>query len=67
MLSPGFVTDVLGILLLLPFTRPVFRRLLAAAVGRRLVAGVVGGPMGATKRPAPGAGPVVRGDVVDRD
>ena len=30
MLSPGFVTDVFGILLILPFTRPVARRLLTA-------------------------------------
>ena len=27
MLTPGFVTDAFGILLILPFTRPVFRRL----------------------------------------
>ena len=31
MLSPGFVTDAFGILLILPFTRPVARRLLTAA------------------------------------
>ena len=70
MLSPGFVTDVVGILLILPFTRPAFRRLLAAAVGRRLVGGVVtnlstGGPARGPR--PPGDGPVVRGDVVDRD
>ena len=28
MLTPGFVTDAFGILLILPFTRPVSRRLL---------------------------------------
>ena len=33
MLTPGFVTDVFGILLILPFTRPLARRLLTA--GRR--------------------------------
>ena len=42
MLAPGFVTDAFGILLILPFTRPLFRRLLAAAVARRLVVGVRG-------------------------
>ncbi len=31
MLSPGFVTDALGILLILPVTRPLFR----GAAGRR--------------------------------
>ena len=39
MLTPGFVTDALGILLILPFTRPVARRLLTSVVSKRLVAG----------------------------
>lgn len=73
MLSPGFLLDLLGIVLILPFTRPVARRLLTSVVERRLVvvpgAGLGGFP-GATgwdaRRPGPGAeGPVVRGDVVD--
>ena len=34
MLSPGFVTDVLGILLILPVTRPLFRGLLVSYAGR---------------------------------
>jgi UPF0716 protein FxsA len=59
MLAPGFVTDAVGILLILPFTRPVARRLLTTVVARRLV--VV--PPG-SRRP-PGAGPVVPGEVVD--
>jgi UPF0716 protein FxsA len=68
MLSPGFVTDAFGILLILPFTRPVARRLLTQVVSKRLVAGVVGGP--APRRPRPGTdgpanGPVVQGEVVD--
>ncbi len=37
MLSPGFVTDLLGILLILPVTRPVARRALTRVVGRRLL------------------------------
>jgi len=37
MLAPGFVTDAFGILLILPFTRPVARRLLTTVVARRLV------------------------------
>ena len=57
MLSPGFVTDAFGILLILPFTRPVARRLLTAAIGRRLLD---------ARRPGPGPqGPVVRGEVID--
>ena len=58
MLTPGFVTDAFGILLILPFTRPVARRVLAGVVARRLAADVT--------RPGPGPqGPVVRGEVVD--
>jgi UPF0716 protein FxsA len=59
MLTPGFVTDAVGILLILPFTRPVACRLLTQVVSRRLGAGY-------TTRPGPGpGGPVVRGEVVD--
>lgn len=63
MLTPGFVTDVLGILLILPFTRPVARRLLTTVVARRLVV------IPSSRRPPTGdggdGGPVVPGEVVD--
>jgi UPF0716 protein FxsA len=36
LLTPGFVTDVLGFAFVLPFTRPLVRRLLAAYAARRL-------------------------------
>ena len=63
MLAPGFVTDVIGILLILPITRPLFRGVLASAVARRLVLDVSD-----VARPGPGPqGPVVRGEVVDDD
>ena len=77
MLSPGFVLDIAGILLILPFTRPVARRMLTSVVERRLVvAPTFGGPFGGQfgspfgpgddRRPGAGPeGPVVRGDVVD--
>jgi UPF0716 protein FxsA len=53
MLSPGFVLDIAGIVLILPFTRPVARRLLTKVVERRLVvAPTFGSPFG-----RPGAGP----------
>jgi UPF0716 protein FxsA len=59
MLSPGFVTDAFGILMILPFTRPVARRLLTRVVSRRLLD---------VRRPGPGPqGPVVRGEVIDDD
>ena len=59
MLTPGFVTDAFGILLILPFTRPAARRMLTQLVSKRLLAGY-------TTRPGPGpGGPVVRGEVVE--
>lgn len=58
MLSPGFVTDAFGIWLILPFTRPLARRLLTRIVTRRLA------PQ--TRHPGPGPeGSVVRGEVMD--
>ena len=38
LLTPGFVTDVFGLLLLLPFTRPLLRRLLVRRFAARMVA-----------------------------
>ena len=61
MLTPGFVTDAVGVLLILPITRPAARALLARLVSRRLL-----GPQ--TRHPGPGSdGSVVRGEVVDDD
>ncbi|MGI8524212.1 MAG: FxsA family protein [Nocardioides sp.] len=58
MLSPGFVTDAFGVLLILPFTRPLARGVLTRVITKRLLV--------TTNRPGPGShGPVVRGDVVD--
>ncbi len=67
MLSPGFVTDAFGILLILPVTRPIARRMLTTVVEKRLLAMPAGGwPPGNDRRPGPPAGgPVVQGDVVD--
>lgn len=36
MVSPGFVTDLFGIACILPFTRPLGRRVLAGVLGRHL-------------------------------
>jgi UPF0716 protein FxsA len=66
MLAPGFVTDAFGILMILPFTRPAFRRLLTRVVAARFVVLGPGGPFGAARRPGPDPdGPVIRGEVVD--
>ncbi len=62
MVAPGFVTDAFGVLMILPVTRPVFRRLLTGVVASRLV---FVGP-GTARRPGAGPdGPVIRGEVVD--
>jgi len=62
MVSPGFVTDVAGILLILPFTRPLARRVLTRVVTRRFL------EARSSRREPPGSqGPVVRGEVVDDD
>ncbi len=55
MLTPGFVTDLFGVLCILPVTRPVGRRLLSGFIARRLLPG--SGPVGAygeTGRARPG-------------
>jgi UPF0716 protein FxsA len=81
MLSPGFVTDVFGMLMILPFTRPLARRVLTRAVAARLLpphdppgGGTrPGGPGPRGPRPGPDAGrprtgpDVVQGEVVDDD
>ena len=64
MLAPGFVTDLFGILMILPMTRPVFRRMLTGVVAHRLV--VAGSPLRPGQRPGPGpGGQTIRGEVVD--
>lgn len=64
MLSPGFVSDAFGVLLILPVTRPLFRRLLTAYATKRVVTVVT--PQTA-QRPGPTDNPVVRGEVIDED
>ena len=60
MLSPGFVTDIFGIIMILPVTRPLARVLLARAIERRLLL------HGNDNRPgSTGSGPVIRGDVIE--
>jgi UPF0716 protein FxsA len=60
LVTPGFLSDVLGILLLLPPTRAVFRSLLLAGLARRARISVVGGFPGGFGGGA-GRGPGQRG------
>lgn len=61
LLTPGFVTDFFGLLLLIPPIRAIGRRLLQAWVGRRFVVLGVGGVRGASPpRYDAGPGPASR-------
>ena len=56
LLTPGFVSDLVGLFFILPFTRPVARGLLTRVVTRKLAArAVVTGP-GGPRPPGFGAG-----------
>ena len=44
LLTPGFLTDVAGLLLLIPPTRSVVRRIAVRRLGRRVAAGVADRP-----------------------
>ncbi len=80
MLTPGFVLDIVGAICILPFTRPIGRRLLSGVISRRLVGvsypptgGPSWGPAGPQTRPQTQHRPgpddpddgVVQGEVVD--
>ena len=68
LVTPGFVSDVLGLFCILPFTRPVARRALSRVIARRLSVTVAGPPRsayGPRTHERPGDHEVVRGDVVE--
>lgn len=73
LLTPGFVTDIVGLLFIIPITRAVARRGLTGLVSRRMLGGVTLGGVreGADRRgrTRPGARsdrhPVVDGEVAD--
>lgn len=70
LLLPGFLSDVLGLLLVLPFTRALARRFLMPLLGRRLlvrVSGPASGPGFARMRRSRGAGEVIEGHIVRDD
>jgi UPF0716 protein FxsA len=72
LLTPGFLTDVLGLLLLLPPTRAIVRRALVAHFSRRFVAGLAARAgarrvPGEPRRPGPQQDYDVEGTAVDVD
>jgi UPF0716 protein FxsA len=50
LLTPGFVTDIFGLLLLIPPTRAIARRLLQGYAGRRFIVMATGSSRGAPPR-----------------
>ena len=62
LLTPGFLTDILGLLLLLPPTRAVVRRILVHRFADRMIASATRG-----RPPSYGHGPDVEGTAVDVD
>jgi len=66
LLTPGFLSDVAGFALVLPFTRPVARTALTRYVTRKFLAGTGPAPgAGPGGRQRPGPDQVVQGEVVD--
>lgn len=73
LLLPGFVSDIIGLFFVLPFTRVFARRILEAFVASRVLVRMpfppnADGqpfPPGADGQPSPGAQGTIRGEVVD--
>ncbi|HEX2161654.1 MAG TPA: FxsA family protein [Thermoleophilaceae bacterium] len=51
LITPGFLTDVVGLLLLIPPTRAVLRRFAVRRLGKRFGLGAVAGVAGRARRP----------------
>ena len=54
LITPGFLTDVVGLLLLLPPTRALFRRAVRRRIERRAATGVARGGRRRRRGPPPG-------------
>jgi UPF0716 protein FxsA len=78
LLTPGFLSDVVGFFFVLPFTRPIARRGLTRFLTRKFLSGpgvpgylgrrpgaTATDPAGARTRQRPGPDSVVQGEVVD--
>lgn len=69
LLAPGFLTDAVGLLLVLPFSRPLMRPLLQRLIAQRLLVAMPTGtfpgrPTNASARPTAG-GEVIEGEVIE--
>jgi UPF0716 protein FxsA len=70
LITPGFITDIIGILLLLPPTRVVMRKLVIRMLGGKLMISVAGAATGGRRRSrdfdVEGSATEVREDPYDR-
>ena len=68
LISPGFITDVLGFLLLVPAVRDLVSRVLVRRLSRRITGfGVSGQTLRGTWGDATESSPGLEGDVIDLD
>jgi UPF0716 protein FxsA len=67
LLTPGFVTDLLGLSLLLPPTRALLRGAIVRRVLPRMLVTTVGGATGGRRRPRPGRDHDVEGSASEVD
>lgn len=64
LMLPGFVTDVAGLVFLLPFTRPLARRAVLAVAGRQLGGLQQEFDLAQARARVPGSGQTIEGEVV---
>ena len=66
LLAPGFVTDIVGFVFVIPLTRPLARVVLEQVVARKLLGGFFGGSGGGRggRGDGPGEGDVIEGEVL---
>lgn len=75
LLLPGFISDAVGIFLILPFTRALSRRMLAVLIGARVAVvappGVFGhgraGPDSGAHGGQTGPGDIIEGEIIEED
>lgn len=65
LITPGFLTDVVGVLCLLPPTRALLRRLLTRVVAVRFLG--LARPGGPVRRQRPEKGEIIEGEILDED
>jgi len=65
LITPGFLTDIVGLLLLIPPTRAVLRRFAARRLGKRFGLSAVAGVAGRARRPR-ATGDTVEGTARER-